>query len=64
MYVYERREYEDMALSAFDNKSEMPGESDLKKVLGRTTAHWSDLITHIADTYAPTDATWNFAGAN
>jgi len=53
-----------MALSAFDNKSEMPGEGDLKKTLGQTSTHWNNLVTHIADTYAPTDEMWNFAGAN
>jgi hypothetical protein len=53
-----------MALSAFDDKSTKPGASDLERTLGRTAAHWADLIAHVADKYAPLDETWNFAGAN
>ncbi|MCK5573145.1 MAG: DUF3788 family protein [Bacteroidetes bacterium] len=53
-----------MALSAFDDKSRKPGAGDLKKILGRTGAHWENLLAHIAGEYAPLDETWNFAGAN
>jgi len=53
-----------MALSAFDDKSKKPGVGDLKRVLGRTSAHWDGLVTHIAAEYAPLDETWNFAGAS
>jgi hypothetical protein len=53
-----------MALSAFNNKLRKPGADDLKKMLGRTSAHWDNLTTHISAEYAPLDATWNFAGAN
>jgi len=56
-------ENEVMALSAFDDKLRKPGASDLEKVLGRTSAHWDSLTTHIAAEYAPLDETWNFAGA-
>ena len=56
-------ENEDMALSAFDDKSKKPGASDLEKMLARTSAHWDDLKVHIAAEYAPLDETWNFAGA-
>ena len=52
-----------MALSAFDDKSKKPGAGDLEKMLGRTSAHWDDLKTHIAAEYSPLDETWNFAGA-
>ena len=53
-----------MALSAFDDKLKKSGAGDLKKMLGRTSAHWDNLTTHIAAEYAPPDETWNFAGAN
>lgn len=53
-----------MALSAFDDKSAKPKARDLKKTLGRTSAHWDGLIAHIAAEHAPLDQTWNFAGAS
>jgi hypothetical protein len=53
-----------MALSAFDDKLKKPGAGDLKRMLGRTSAHWDNLTTHIASEYAPLDETWNYAGAN
>ena len=53
-----------MALSAFDDKLKKPGAGDLRRVLGRTSAHWDNLTTHIAAEYSPLDETWNFAGAN
>jgi hypothetical protein len=52
-----------MALSAFDDKSKKPSAGDLERMLGRTSAHWNNLKTHIAAEYAPLDDTWNFAGA-
>ena len=52
-----------MALSAFDDKSKKPRPGDLKKMLSRTSVHWDNLVSHIADKYAPLDETWNFAGA-
>lgn len=56
-------EDEDMALSAFDDKQQLPGPDDLKRVLGRTSNHWDKLTAHIADEFAPLDETWGFAGA-
>jgi hypothetical protein len=53
-----------VALSAFDDKSKQPRAADLKKALGRTSAHWDSVIFHIAAEYAPLEKTWNFAGAN
>ena len=52
-----------MALSAFDDKSKKPRPSDLKRMLSRTSVHWDNLVSHIADKYAPLDETWNFSGA-
>jgi hypothetical protein len=56
-------ENEDVALSAFDDKSEKPVTEDLVRMLGRTGTHWDDFRTHIAAEYAPLDETWTFAGA-
>ena len=52
-----------MALSAFEDKSVKPSKRSLKTTLGRTSAHWDDLIAHISSEYPPLDETWNFAGA-
>lgn len=52
-----------MALSAFDDKSKKPRVSDLKTTLGRTFTHWDNLMTYLAEEYAPLIEKWNFAGA-
>ena len=52
-----------MALSAFDDKSKEPHASGLRSMLGRSIAHWEELVAHIEAEYAPLDKTWNFAGA-
>ena len=52
-----------MALSAFDDKANEPGQRDLEKTLGRSAAHWVALVAHIAAEFAPLDESWNFAGA-
>ena len=51
-----------MALSAFDDKSKVPKAADLEKMLGRTWAHWINLIEHAASEYPPLEEKWNFAG--
>jgi hypothetical protein len=53
-----------MALSAFDDKSKKPTPAKLRTMLGRTSAHWDGLTSHVAASYPPLDQTWNFAGAN
>lgn len=53
-----------MALSAFDDKSKKPGAGDLERTLGRTSAHWDNLISQIAAEHAPLSEMWNFSGAN
>jgi hypothetical protein len=52
-----------MALSVFDDKAKQPRPGDLKRVLGRTGAHWDNLIAHLAAEYPPLDEIWGFAGA-
>jgi hypothetical protein len=53
---------EHMALSAFDDKSKEPPAADLRSTLGRSSAHWDNLIAHIEAEFAPLDKAWNFAG--
>ncbi len=52
-----------MALSAFDDKAKEPQTPDLRSMLGRSSAHWEELVAHIEAEYAPLDKTWNFSGA-
>lgn len=52
-----------MAFSAFDDKLEEPKVSELRSMLGRSSAHWEELVAHIEAEYAPLDKTWTFAGA-
>ena len=52
-----------MALSAFDDKSQEPNIADLEDTLGRSSAHWNSLVSHIEATYPPLEKTWGFAGA-
>lgn len=52
-----------MALSAFEDKSQEPGASELEATLGRSSIHWKNLVAHLHDEFAPLDATWGFAGA-
>lgn len=53
----------DMALSAFDDKSKSPQAGDLERTLGAASAHWDSLIAHVSSEYAPLELTWGFAGA-
>jgi hypothetical protein len=52
-----------VALSAFDVKTKAPRASEVKKVLGRTSVHWDNLITHAESEYPPLQQTWSFSGA-
>ena len=52
-----------MALSAFDDKEKQPRPKDLDSTLGRSSAHWHALVSHIAAEYAPLEETWIFSGA-
>jgi hypothetical protein len=64
MLIVRGAEKDTMALSAFDDKAKKPSTSDLRKALGRTSAHWSNLTNHIAAEHGATDESWGFAGAN
>ena len=52
-----------MALSAFDDQSHEPKPADVQGVLGRSTARWDELVTHILAEYAPMEITWGYTGA-
>jgi len=52
-----------MALSVFDDKSRCPELSALNDVLGEAAGLWHQLVSHVADHYAPITEQWNFSGA-
>lgn len=52
-----------MALSAFDDKSGPPKDKDLEIVLGRSFAHWADLIAWLRVRFEPVTETWGFSGS-
>ena len=52
-----------MALSAFDDKAKPPRPADLAATMGRSSAHWTGLISHLAAEYAPLTEKWGFSGA-
>jgi len=52
-----------VALSAFDDKSTEPQTMELRSTLGRSSVHWDNLVAHVEAEFAPSNATWNFAGA-
>jgi hypothetical protein len=49
-----------MALSAFDDKSRPPSDSDLAATLGNTYALWNELQEQIASRFAPLAMEWGF----
>jgi hypothetical protein len=51
-----------MALSAFDDKSSAPDESELASVLGRARTLWDRLIASLGSEYAPVAQAWKFSG--
>jgi hypothetical protein len=51
-----------VALSAFDDESQPPGQEGLEAVLGQSAPLWEQLVTHVAAAYPPITPVWNFAG--
>lgn len=49
-----------MALSAFDDKSQPPGEKELAAALGPTFALWNELKEWVGARFGPVDAEWGF----
>jgi hypothetical protein len=50
-----------MALSAFDNKSAPPQDSDLAETLGTTYDQWNELKRRIAELFAPLSVEWGYS---
>jgi hypothetical protein len=51
-----------MSLSALDDRTVAPDESQLAAVLGRSKAAWDHLSDGIAADHAPIEEVWKFAG--
>lgn len=49
-----------MALSVFDDKSNLPKTGELEKALGRTSGLWDQLTISLAAEYEPLTETWKF----
>lgn len=50
-----------MALSAFDDKSSPPQDTELAAMLGRAFASWTELREVIASRFTPLSEEWGFA---
>jgi Protein of unknown function (DUF3788) len=51
-----------MALSAFDDRTHRPDPTDLNVTLGKAAGLWDQLVSHVADRYAPITELWQFTG--
>jgi hypothetical protein len=51
-----------VALSAFDDKSGPPTESELDGTLGRSSRLWRELTASVTAAYAPVESEWAFSG--
>ena len=51
-----------MALSALDDKSQLPTEAALGAVLGSAREHWGALQDALASEYPPLTETWGYSG--
>lgn len=50
-----------MALSAFDDKSNPPGDYDLAATLGSAFVFWNELKRLMASRFSPLSEEWGFA---
>jgi hypothetical protein len=50
-----------VALSALDDKSKLPTDAELGRVLGKARPLWRDLLARIDKAFAPVTAEWGFA---
>ncbi len=53
-----------MALSAFLDKSQVPGEEELVTTLGKTKPLWDTLKSHVTETYPDVKEDWKHYGKN
>jgi hypothetical protein len=51
-----------MALSAFDDRQNPPGDAELAEVLAGTHAPWQELKAGAAERFAPMSEKWGFSG--
>jgi asparagine synthetase A len=51
-----------MALSALDDKSQVPSDDSLSAVLGPAEALWKKLVSALAADYQPLTETWSYSG--
>lgn len=51
-----------MALSALDDKSQIPTEGDLNAVLGPATKLWDEFRNALASGFPPLTESWGFSG--
>ena len=53
-----------MALSIFEDKSLVPGDADLSRVLGDTYELWNDIKSFVYKQYPDVSEEWNYSGKN
>ncbi len=51
-----------MALSALDNKSQVPTQNAVASVLGQGKDLWDDLVSSLASEYSPLTEKWGYSG--
>jgi hypothetical protein len=51
-----------MGLSVFEDKSKLPGESELSGALGETKTLWDQLKNHVKETYGDITEDWKHYG--
>ena len=52
-----------MALSAFDDKSQVPTAAELTKMLGGSAKFWTDVVDAVTEKTGGVIQKWNFSGA-
>jgi hypothetical protein len=52
-----------MALSVFDDPSQRPEARELQRALGKSAAHWGELVAYVAGRHGPLTEEWNHSGA-
>ena len=51
-----------MALSIFDNKSVMPTDKDVEKVLPQKFSLWNKIKEYVLEKYPDATEQWNYSG--
>lgn len=53
-----------MSLSIFNDKSLIPGNDDLSRVIMNTYAFWDDIKKYVYDNFPDVSEEWNYSGKN